>query len=100
MTGEHMNMNFFLPFATTPPEEKGAVPGNTGYEPVLWKACVKFGLYIAVGADPAVLAIPIPLIPPELANTDELEVLKKAGVSIYTYNFSCYFITSVASGTC
>lgn len=40
----------------------GACPGNRGYGPVRWNACEKFGLYMAVGAEPAVLEMPIPFI--------------------------------------
>ncbi|VEN34694.1 unnamed protein product [Callosobruchus maculatus] len=52
-----------LPFVSKPVEANGAAPGKSGYGPVLWKACVKFGLYIAVGADPVELDIPIPFTP-------------------------------------
>lgn len=55
----------YSPLVTTPPEENGADPGKSGYGPVLWKACVKFGLYMAVGAEPEALEIPIPFIPVE-----------------------------------
>lgn len=35
-------------------------PGNRGYGPALWKACEKFGRYIAVGAEAGVVDIPMP----------------------------------------
>lgn len=44
------------------PPENGTWPGNNGYGPALWNACEKFGLYMAVGAEPAVLEMPIPFI--------------------------------------
>lgn len=37
---------------------------------------MKFGLYMAVGADPEALEIPIPLIPVD-GNTPELVILKR-----------------------
>ena len=53
----------------------GAAPGNSGYGPALWNACEKFGLYIAVGAEPAVLEIPMPFmaVAPKAAAFDTLK---------------------------
>jgi hypothetical protein len=52
----------------------GLAPGNSGYGPALWNACEKFGLYIAVGADPAVLEMPMPFmaVAPKAAAFDTL----------------------------
>lgn len=62
-----------LPLARRPAEvPKGDWPGNIGYGPALWNAWEKFGLYIAVGAEPVVvLAIPSPLsgVPNPLLDT-------------------------------
>lgn len=69
---------------TTPPEENGVAPGNSGYGPVLWKACVKLGLYMAVGADPEALEIPIPLIPVE-DNMLAFVILKKIDEKVHRF---------------
>jgi hypothetical protein len=55
----------------------GLAPGNSGYGPALWNACEKFGLYIAVGADPAVLEMPMPFmaVAPKAAAFDTLKNL-------------------------
>lgn len=56
----------------------GCPGNNAGYGPARWKACEKLGLYMAVGAAPAVLAMPRPFIGAAVKPVDTLK--KKHGI--------------------